>query len=79
MQSPDSDDPFILIASIFKDTVLGFGIDPNTAENAQIAFYALKRTHIEETQQKIQLIASNMDLSPSLRSDSDSLSPSEFV
>ena len=48
-QPSNKNDPFLLIASIFKSTVLGFGIDEATAENARISFYALKRTRFEET------------------------------
>ena len=44
-----SDDPLLLISSIFKGTLLRFGIDEETAEKAHIIFFALRKSQEEET------------------------------
>ena len=37
-----SDDPLWLVSQIFKEVLLGFGVDKSSAKEAQRQFYALK-------------------------------------
>jgi hypothetical protein len=61
----NSTDPFFLASEVFKETLLGFRVDEETANNAKLAFLSIRRDKVEEFSMKIQKIASRLDLSQS--------------
>lgn len=46
----NSDDPQFLASEVFRETLVGVGIDEETANNARKMFLAIKRDKFEETQ-----------------------------
>lgn len=58
----NSDDPYFLASEVFRDTLLGFGVDEDGANNAKNLFLAIKKDKIEETTNLIFKIASKLEL-----------------
>jgi hypothetical protein len=56
----NSDDPQFLASEVFRDTLLSFGVDEESANNARKHFLALKKDKYEETQDLFYRIASNL-------------------
>ncbi len=61
----NSDDPYFLASEVFRDTLLGFGVDEDGANNAKNLFLAIKKDKIEETSNLIFRIASKLDMESS--------------
>ena len=51
-----------LAAECFRDTLIEIGIDEDAAETAQRAFLTMKKSTLEETQNKISRIASKISV-----------------
>ena len=43
----NSDDPYFLASEVFRDTLLGFGVDEDGANNAKNLFLAIKKDKID--------------------------------
>lgn len=56
----NSDDPQFLASEVFRDTLLSYGVDEQSANNARKHFLALKKDKYEETQDLFYRIASNL-------------------
>jgi len=59
----NSTDPFFLAGEVFKETLLSYRVDEETANSAKEAFLSLKRDQVDEYSMRIQKIASKLDLS----------------
>lgn len=56
----NSDDPQFLASEVFRDTLLSYGVDEESANTARKQFFALKKDKFEETQDLFYRIASNL-------------------
>lgn len=56
----NSEDPQFLASEVFRDTLLGFGVDEETANNARKTFLAIKKDKFEETQESFYKMAAKL-------------------
>ena len=61
----NSDDPMFIAAECLRDTLIGIGVNEESAETARRTLLALKKNTMEETQNKIRRIASKMSFQSS--------------
>lgn len=67
----NSDEPRFIAAEVFADTLLEVGMGEDISQMARTAFYCLKMNKEENTEQKIQRIASKLSFSSNSRSIRD--------
>jgi len=65
----NSDDPQFLASEVFRDTLLSFGLDEDTANNARRLFLAVKKDKLEETQNAFFRVASQLNNSGKIEVD----------
>lgn len=61
----NSDDPMFLAGECLRDTLIGIGVNEESAETARRTFLALRKNTMEETQNQIFRIASKVSLQSS--------------
>ena len=59
----NSDEPQFLASEVFRDTLMSFGVDEDTAGNARKLFLAIKKDKFEETQNAFYKVASELNCS----------------
>ena len=57
----DSEDPMFIVSEIFRDSLYEMGLAAESAETARKTFLTLKFSQMEQTQNKIKRIASQMN------------------
>lgn len=71
----NSEEPQFLASEVFRETLLGFGIDEQTANNARKLFLAVKKDKFEETQMSFFKVAAEISNDGNSSSDKASSMP----